>query len=101
VISPTEQINMLAEALVETGWVTTVCRNEPALNRVGQLLAITSSHEYTLHTVDGRELRWENASFVRIPGSAADNREIFLLGDQSDPTAASLGPSCSEIGAPQ
>jgi hypothetical protein len=55
----------------------------PAIDRVGELLEITSGHEYTIRTIDGREHRWENAMFVRIPQSADDNREIFLLGGGS------------------
>ena len=51
----------------------------PAIARVGELLSIESSHEYTIRTIDGREHRWWNAQFVRIPRNAADNREIFLL----------------------
>ena len=57
--------------------ITSRPRREPALDRVGVLVAITSSHEFTIRTIDGRELRWENADFVRIPQSAADNQEIF------------------------
>jgi hypothetical protein len=63
--------------------VTSMSRSVRAIDRVGVLLAVTSSHEYTIRTVDGREHRWENAEFVRIPGGGADNREIFLLGEQS------------------
>ena len=73
--------------------VTTLAADR-AMDRVGVLLSVTrtlsglarstpGSHEWTIRTIDGRELRWENASFVRIPRSEADNREIFLLGDQS------------------
>ena len=53
------------------------------LDRIGVLLAITSSHEYTIRTIDGRTQHWENAAFVRIPRNETDNREIFPLGDQS------------------
>lgn len=107
-----EQIQILVDALVETGWRlwTTSHNNTPAaqriyrwmqsvvpghfvleittirrartIDRVGELLAITSSHEYTIRTIDGREHRWENAEFVRIPRSEADNREIFMLGEK-------------------
>jgi hypothetical protein len=55
----------------------------PALDRVGELLSITSGHEYTIRTIDDRELRWENADFVRVPRDAADNRAISQLGAQS------------------
>jgi hypothetical protein len=101
---------MLVTALVETGWrlwatshnntpgaqivhrwmrdiatghlvLEITSPRRPAIDRVGELLAITSSHEYTIRTIDGRELRWENADFVRIPRSAAENREITLLGE--------------------
>lgn len=105
--APAEQIQTLVDALVATGWClwTTAHNNTPAaqriyqwmlaiapghlilevtsrmsnrqMERVGVLLSITSSHEYMIRTIDGRELRWENASFVRIPRNEADNREIF------------------------
>ncbi len=106
------QIQLLVDALVETGWrlwttshnntpgaqlvfnwmraiapghlvleITTIKTSHP-IDRVGTLLAITSRHEFTIRTIDGREHRWENADFVRIPRNAADNREIFLLGEQ-------------------
>jgi hypothetical protein len=105
-----DQVQILAEALVETGWrlwvtsgsntpgarrtsewmraiapgqlvleISSIRRASP-LDRVGILLAISSSHEFTIRTIDGREVRWENASFARIPGSAAENREISLFG---------------------
>ena len=107
------QIHALVDALIATGWRlwTTSHNNTPAaqrifhwmraiapghfvleitktrddrpLDRIGVLLTITSSHEYTIRTIDGRELRWENATFVRIPRNETDNREIFQLGDQS------------------
>ena len=51
------------------------------LDRVGVLVSIKSDHEGTIRTIDGRELAWENAQFVRIPRNEADNREIFLLGE--------------------
>jgi hypothetical protein len=106
------QIQTLVGALVATGWRlwTTSHNNTPGaqlvhqwmrdiapghfvleitkttadrmLDRVGELLVITSSHEYTIRTIDGREHRWWNASFVRIPRNEADNSELFLLGEQ-------------------
>lgn len=106
------QIQMLVDALVATGWrlwetshnntpsaqllfewmrnialghfvleVSSI-RNSPAMDRVGVLLSIKSGDEYTIRTVDERELRWENSSFVRIPRSEAENREIFRLGQR-------------------
>jgi hypothetical protein len=114
--STAKQIQMLAEALVETGlrlWMTShnntpgaqhvhhwMCNISPGdlvlevssprhdrnLDRVGVLVAITMtgktrySDVYTICTIDGREYRWDNATFVRIPQSAADNTEIFDLG---------------------
>ncbi len=78
--------------------VTSRREGAQALNCVGELLAITSSHEYTIRTVDGRELRWNNASFVRIPRNTADNHEIFLLEDQSI-SDMGLDPYYVEIGA--
>ena len=59
-----------------------VCTRRPTIDRVGELLSVASSHEYAIRTVDGRELRWENARFVRIPRGEADEREIFLLGHE-------------------
>ena len=50
-----------------------------AIDRVGVLVSRSSSHEWTIRTVDDREFRWENASFVRIPRSEADNQELFQL----------------------
>lgn len=112
VVKPAAQIQTLVEALAATGWRlwTTSHNNTPAAqlvhrwmrdvapghfvleitktnddrmhDRIGVLLAIKSSHEYTIRTIDGRELRWENAEVVRIPRSSADNRELFLLGEQ-------------------
>ena len=114
-VTPAEQIQILVDALVATGWRlwSTSHNNTPAAQRVyrwmrepkrgdfvleisfrlhdsdraidgiGELVAITSNHEYTIRTIDGREVRWENAAFVRIPRNEADNREIFLLGDES------------------
>lgn len=109
--SADQQIQTLVDALVATGWnlwlaahnntpaaqrlcrwmqalapgqlvlEVTTARTEHPIERVGTLLAITSSHEYTIRTIDGREHRWENAEFVRIPGSSTDSREIFLLGE--------------------
>jgi hypothetical protein len=61
----------------------TSAQGRQAIDRVGELVSITSGHEYTLRTIDGRELRWENADFVRIPRGEADNREIFSLGERS------------------
>jgi len=107
-----DQIQVLVDAIAATGWRLwmTSHNNTPAaqivhrwmrsvapghfvlevtstrratIDRVGEMLAITSSHEYTIRTIDGRELSWENADFVRIPRNAADNREIFLLGEQT------------------
>lgn len=103
-------LQIAVDALVETGWrlwatshsntpnaqlvsrwmqaiapghlvleVSTI-KADRARDRVGVLLSITSNREYTIRTIDGRELRWENAEFVRIPQSAADNREIIHLG---------------------
>jgi hypothetical protein len=100
---------MLVTALVETGWrlwatshnntssaliihrwmrdiatgqlvLEITSTRRPAIDRIGVLLAITSKHEYTIRTIDGRELRWENSDFVRIPRNAVDNHEIFLRG---------------------
>lgn len=52
----------------------------PAIDTVGELLAIEGSSEYeriyTIRTLDGREVRWDNAEFVRIPRNAADSREL-------------------------
>ena len=113
VVTPAPQIQTLVDALIATGWrlwatshnntpaAQRVCRwmraiapgdfvleitrssSDRPMDRLGVLLAITSSHEYTIRTIDGRELRWENATFVRIPRSEADNRELFLIGEQS------------------
>jgi hypothetical protein len=97
---------VLADALVETGWrlwstshnntpgarrtsewmraiapgnlvleVSSIRRSTP-LDRVGMLVEKRSSYEYTIRTLDGREMSWENADFIRIPRSAADNREM-------------------------
>ena len=112
VVKAAVQIQTLVDALVATGWRlwTTSHNNTPAaqlvqrwmraiapghlvleitktnadrmLDRVGELLVITSSHEYTIRTIDGRTHRWENADFVRIPRNEADNRELFCLGEQ-------------------
>lgn len=105
-----DQIQVLVDALVETGWrlwatsfnntpaahvvynwmraiapghlvLEVTSTRRPAIDRVGDLRTITSRHKYTIRTIDGRELRWENADFVRIPRDAADNREIALLGE--------------------
>ena len=114
--SGTAQIQTLVDALVATGWRlwTTSHNNTPSaqivhrwmrsialghfvleitktnadrmLDRIGVLLAITSSHEYTIRTIDGRKRRWNNVEFVRIPQSAADNREIFLLEESATST---------------
>jgi len=56
-----------------------------ALDRVGVLLSIrpgSNSYDdkYTIKTIDGREMTWENAEFVRLPQSAADNQEIVRFG---------------------
>lgn len=110
-VSPAEQIQILVDALVATGWrlwatshnntvgaqrvfswMRSIERGHlvlevsslgerPAIDRVGELLSVESSHACTIRTVDGRELRWENAEFIRIPRNEADNREIFLLGE--------------------
>lgn len=64
--------------------VTAAC-NGRTLDCVGHLVSITSTHEYTIRTVDGRELRWDNARFVRIPRNEADNREIFQLSQKPPP----------------
>lgn len=117
VVKAAAQIQTLVDALVATGWSlwSTSHNNTPAaqlvhrwmrsiapghfvleitktrvdrmLDRIGVLLAITSSHEYTIRTIDGREHRWDNAEFVRIPQSAADNHELFLLslGEETEP----------------
>ncbi len=107
------QLQLLVEALSATGWRlwTTSHNNTPAaqrvhqwmraiapgqlvleitawtrgktIDRVGELLTITSAHEFTIRTVDDRVQRWENADFVRIPRNEEDNREIYVLGDQS------------------
>lgn len=50
-----------------------------SLDRVGTLVKITSSHEYTIRTFDGREHTWENAEFVRIPQSEADTQALIDL----------------------
>lgn len=52
---------------------------ERAIDRVGTLVAITSSHEYTIRTFDGREHTWENAEFVRIPQGEADTQALIDL----------------------
>lgn len=113
VVKAAAQIQTLVDALVATGWSlwSTSHNNTPAaqlvyrwmraiapghlvleitktnadrkLDRVGELLVITSSHEHTIRTIDGRTQHWENAEFVRIPRNSADNRELFLLGEQS------------------
>lgn len=106
------QIQVLADALIATGerlwetshnntpsaqllfkWMRDIApghfvlevssiRNSRAMDRVGELLLIERGDEYTIRTIDGRELRWENSSFVRIPRSETENREIFRLGEQ-------------------
>ncbi len=112
-VTAAAQIQTLADALVATGWrlwttahsntsaaqlvfqwmsavapghvvleITSVTRAS-AMDRVGVLLSIKSSREYTIRTIDGRGLRWENATFVRIPRNEADDHEIFLLGQQT------------------
>lgn len=104
------QIETLVDALIATGWrlwttshnntpaaqlvygwmrdvapghfVLEITKMAPGRDRLGVLLTITSSHEYTIRTIDGRELHWENAEFVRIPRNHADNSELFRLGEQ-------------------
>lgn len=101
-------VEVVVDALVATGWQLWSCshNNTPgaqrlfewmrviapgnlvlevtnprvrAIDRVGTLVAITSSHEYTIHTFDGREHTWENAKFVRIPQGEADTRALIGL----------------------
>ena len=65
--------------------ITSTTVGVQSMDRVGELLAITadgSGRAYKIRTIDGREFHWTNASFVRIPRNAADDREIFQLGEQ-------------------
>lgn len=101
------QIQILVDALIETGWLLwraahnntpkahrlrqwmhairpgdlvleiSTTRSDRAMDRVGVLVAIISGHEYKIRTIDGREWRWENALFVRIPQNADDTLKTF------------------------
>jgi hypothetical protein len=40
----------------------------PAMDRIGRLLWITPDDErWTIQTLDGREVRWENSRFIVVP----------------------------------
>jgi len=43
---------------------------------VGELIAIEGESEYTIRAFDGRERRWKNCTFVRLPRGEADQREL-------------------------
>lgn len=46
--------------------ITSLSNKANNKNRIGYLKRIISESEYIIETLDGREVHWENADFIRV-----------------------------------